>query len=106
MESVTIPQRYTVCVAFDVLALDGRNVRAAAAAVTEGATSPRRAARQPVRALRRAHRRRRLRAIRRRVRPRLEGVVAKDARASYPEPTTWIKVKNHDYTGARATGTS
>ena len=31
----------------------------------------------------------------------LEGVVAKLAQAPYAEPTTWIKIKNREYTGAR-----
>jgi len=31
----------------------------------------------------------------------LEGIVAKHARAPYGEPTTWVKIKNVAYTGAR-----
>ena len=31
----------------------------------------------------------------------LEGMVAKHARAPYAEPTTWVKIKNRAYTGAR-----
>jgi bifunctional non-homologous end joining protein LigD len=31
----------------------------------------------------------------------LEGIVAKLMRGAYAEPTTWIKIKNRDYTGAR-----
>jgi len=31
----------------------------------------------------------------------LEGIVAKLGTAPYREPTTWVKIKNRDYTGAR-----
>jgi bifunctional non-homologous end joining protein LigD len=31
----------------------------------------------------------------------LEGMVAKHSRAPYAEPTTWVKIKNREYTGAR-----
>jgi len=31
----------------------------------------------------------------------LEGIVAKHGRAPYAEPTTWVKIKNREYTGAR-----
>ena len=31
----------------------------------------------------------------------LEGIVAKLKHGTYAEPSTWIKIKNREYTGAR-----